>query len=182
MMKRRERHPAAAYRSLFTTELGVGGVVASGEGLLEVFLPFGEGRETIVAQIAARYPAATNESPLTKKAADLLARYFAGEPIVFGLPIDRQGFTPFQWTVYAAVMAIPAGETKSYSQVATEIGRPHGARGIGGAMARNPIPVVIPCHRVVGKSGKMTGYSAPGGVVSKEWLLAMEKRVAKKTK
>ncbi len=181
-MKRRERHPATAFRSLFTTDLGVGGVVASDEGLLEVFLPFGgEGRETIAAQIAARYPAAAGESPLTRAAADLLKRYFAGEPVDFDLPIDREGFTPFQWAVYRAVMAIPSGETKSYSRIAAEIGRPRGARGIGGAMARNPLPIIIPCHRVVGKSGGMTGYTAPGGVVSKAWLLEMEKRLAKKT-
>jgi methylated-DNA-[protein]-cysteine S-methyltransferase len=168
------------YRSLFATDLGVGGVVASDEGLVEVYLPFGgEDREAMAARIAARYPAAEKENPLTIEAAGLLARYFAGEPVDFDVPIDRQEFTPFQWAVYEAVRAIPAGEVRSYSQVAAEIGRPRGARGIGGAMARNPLPVIIPCHRVVGKSGRMTGYSAPGGIVSKQWLLSMEKKPRK---
>ena len=164
--------------SLFETGFGFGGVMASDEGLLEVFLPFdGENRTGRAAQISGRYPAAGEESPLTEQAADLLARYFAGVPVAFPLPVDRRGFTPFQWAVYRTVMAIPYGEVKSYSQVAGEIGRPLAARGIGGAMARNLLPIIIPCHRVVGKSGEMTGYSAPGGIASKQWLLEMEKRV-----
>lgn len=174
-MRRQDRQSAGTYYSLFVADIGTGGVVAGPDGLLEVFLPFaGETGDTLVAQIAARYPFATEESPLTRKAADLLAAYFAGVPVAFDLPIDRRGFTLFQWDVYRAVMTIPYGEMRSYSQVATEIGRPRAARGIGGAMARNPLPIIIPCHRVVGKSGGMTGYSAPGGIVSKLWLLKME--------
>ena len=176
-MKRKNNMTRGLYSSLFETDLGFGGVVAGDEGLLEVFLPFdGEDREELAAQIWGRHPAAREESPLTRQAADLLARYFAGEAVAFALPVDRHGFTPFQWEVYRTVMTIPYGEVKSYSRVAGEIGRPRAARGIGGAMARNPLPVIIPCHRVVGKSGEMTGYSAPGGVVSKLWLLEMEKR------
>jgi methylated-DNA-[protein]-cysteine S-methyltransferase len=174
-MRLKDRQSAGTYYSLFASDIGAGGVVAGPEGLLEVFLPFaGEMSEVLMAQIAARFPFAMEESPLTRKAADLLATYFAGVPVAFDLPIDRRGFTLFQWEVYRAVMAIPHGEVRSYSQVATEIGRPRAARGIGGAMARNPLPIVIPCHRVVGKSGGMTGYSAPGGIISKQWLLEME--------
>jgi O-6-methylguanine DNA methyltransferase len=77
-------------------------------------------------------------------------------------------------------MAIPYGEQRSYSQVAAEIGRPKAARGIGGAMAANSLPIIIPCHRVVGKSGSMTGYSAAGGIGSKIWLLNMEQLAVKK--
>lgn len=175
-MRRQDRYAVAVARSLFETGLGFGGVVAGDEGLIEVFLPFdGETGEGVAAQIAARYPSASEESPLTRQAALLLAGYFAGEPVTFDLPIDRRGFTPFQWEVYEAVMAIPCGEVRSYSRIAAEIGKPRAARGIGGAMARNPLPIIIPCHRVVGKSGEMTGYSAAGGVVTKRWLLNMEK-------
>ncbi len=163
------------YYSLYETGLGCGGVVASDEGLLEVFLPFaGSSREKMLAGIAERYPLALGESPLTKEAAARLTRYCAGENVVFTFPIDRTRFTPFQRSVYEAVTLIPYGAVKSYGEVAVEIGRPQGARGIGQAMARNPLPVVIPCHRVVGAAGAMTGYSAPGGVVSKKWLLRME--------
>lgn len=180
-MRRDERRAAGTYRSLFETGLGAGGVVAGDEGLLEVFLPFGgETREGVAARIEARYPAAAGESPVTREAADLLVRYFAGEPVSFELPVAGEGFTPFQWTVYEAVRAIPYGEVRNYSGIAAEIGRPRSARGIGRAMARNPLPIIIPCHRVVGKSGDMTGYSAPGGVVSKQWLLTMEETAAGK--
>lgn len=174
-MRRSDRDGAETYRSLFETGLGVGGVVASDEGLVEVFPPFGgEEKGAMLAQIAARYPSASQESPLTRRAAALLARYFAGEPVAFDLPIDWRGFTPFRRAVYQAVRAIPSGEVRSYSEVAAEVGQPRGARGIGGAMARNPLPIIIPCHRVVGKSGGLTGYSAPGGIGSKLWLLKME--------
>lgn len=177
-MKRKNSLSTGIYSSLYETRLGFGGVVAGEAGLIEVFLPFdGKSREERAAQISGSYPVASGESPLTKQAADLLARYFAGEPVVFALPVDRRGFTPFQWEVYRTVITIPYGEVRSYSGVAGEIGRPLAARGIGGAMARNPLPIVIPCHRVVGKSGKMTGYSASGGVVSKRWLLELERRV-----
>lgn len=178
-MRRLDRQAEGKYRSLFETDLGSGGVVASEEGLLEVFLPFGGADgEGMLAQIASRYPSAAEENPIARQAADILARYFAGEPVAFSLAIDLRGFTPFQWAVYRAVMAIPCGEVRSYSQIAAEIGRAGSARGIGGAMARNPLPIIIPCHRVVGKSGGMTGYSAPGGIGSKRWLLDMEKRLA----
>ena len=177
-MKRKNIAADKSYYSLFESELGFGGVVASAEGLLEVFLPFdGKNQRDMLGHISIHYAVPGEESPVTKRAADLLSRYFAGETADFALAIDRRGFTPFQWAVYRSVMAIPYGEVRSYSRVAEEIGSPRAARGIGGAMARNPLPIIIPCHRVVGKSGELTGYSAPGGVVSKLWLLEMERRV-----
>lgn len=142
---------------------------------MEVFLPSPVGTcETMVTRIASFYPASLGESPLTRKAASLLARYFAGEKVKFELPVDQQGLTSFQKTVYRVVAGIPYGEMKSYAEVARDIQRPRGARGIGSAMARNPLPIIIPCHRVVGSSGAMTGYSAPGGIETKKWLLMME--------
>ena len=163
------------YRSVFATEMGFCGVVASADGLLEVFTPFGEtSRKEMLLRIAARYPLAVEENQLTRQAADLLVRYFAGEAVTFDLAVDRQGFTPFQLAVYEVVARIPYGRVKTYAEVAGEANRPRAARGVGTAMARNPLPVIIPCHRVVGGSGDMTGYSAPGGVASKRLLLAME--------
>lgn len=174
-MTRNNHLEGDGYRSVFAAAIGWGGVVASGTGLLEVLLPFGgEGREEMLAHLAGLYPQATEESPLTREAAARLARYFAGEAAAFDFPIDRSGFTPFQQTVYAAVAGIPYGTLKSYAEVAREIGRPRAARGVGAAMARNPLPIIIPCHRVVGAAGTMTGYSAPGGIVSKQWLLRLE--------
>ncbi len=165
------------YRSVFETPLGFGGVVASDAGLLEVFLPFGgASRVDMAVDIARAYPAAVADSPVTRRAAQLLRRYFAGEPVVFDLPVDWSAFTPFQPAVYHAVISLPSGMTGSYGEIARQIGRPRAARGVGRAMARNPLPIIVPCHRVVGATGDLTGYSGAGGVLSKKWLLDMEQR------
>ena len=168
------------FRSLFETALGFGGVVAGEEGLIEVFLPFsGESEDVITSHIALLYPFAAGENRVTSVAAGLLGRYFAGEQVFFSLPISRSDFTPFQSAVYLAVESIPYGSVKSYGEIAKQIGRPGAARGVGTAMSRNPLPIIIPCHRVVGVSGSLTGYSAPGGIMSKQWLLLMEGASAK---
>jgi methylated-DNA-[protein]-cysteine S-methyltransferase len=165
-------------RSLFETALGAGGVVAGEAGLLEVFPPFGgENAVAMAARIAERYPDAVDESDITRRAASLLTRYFAGEPVVFDITIDFRDFTPFQEAIYRMVSTIPRGEVRSYSRVASDSGRPRAARGVGAAMARNPLPIIIPCHRVVGKSGELTGYSAVVGIDSKRWLLETERKV-----
>jgi methylated-DNA-[protein]-cysteine S-methyltransferase len=163
------------FMSLFETRLGSGAVIAGEEGVVEVFLPFsGESADALTKRIRLLYPVAVNESRVTREAAGLLQSYFAGERVSFDLPIDRGSFTPFQEEVYGALSRIPYGSVKSYGEIAAQIGRPKAARGVGSAMARNPLPVIIPCHRVVGSSGKLTGYSAEGGVSSKKWLLLME--------
>ncbi|MGA2151168.1 MAG: methylated-DNA--[protein]-cysteine S-methyltransferase [Geobacteraceae bacterium] len=174
-MKIKRNAAPARYCSLFGTDLGFGGVVAGEEGLIEVCLPFaGENEAGMAARIALLYPSVAGENQVTREAALLLKRYFAGERISFDLPVDRSGFTPFQSAVYEEVARIPYGMVRSYGEVAAQIGRNRAARGVGSAMARNPLPVIIPCHRVVGASGELTGYSAPGGVMSKQWLLRME--------
>jgi len=174
-MKGKKNVEAGTYRSLFATTLGYGGVVASEEGLLEVFLPFaGESEIEMERRIADFYPFTRAENSVTREAALLLRKYFTGERVCFDLPVDRGAFTPFQAVVYAAVAEIPYGVVRSYAEVAARIGRPRTARGVGSAMARNPLPILIPCHRVVGTSGALTGYSAPGGIMSKVWLLQME--------
>lgn len=174
-MKRRGIAGPEAFWSLFPATIGWGGVVASGEGLVEVFLPFdGAGEAERREEFRARHPAG-GENEVTREAADLLARYFAGEPVLFPLPLDLSGCTEFQRLVYGVVAAIPYGRTMTYRDVAMAIGRPQAARGVGAAMAANRLPIIIPCHRVVGRGGALTGYSAPGGVASKEWLLALER-------
>lgn len=178
-MSNKKLNNAKICRSLYETALGVGGVVAGEAGLMEVFPPFGgEDGAAMAARMADRYPDAIGESDATRRAASLLIRYFAGEPVVFDNTIDFRSFTIFQAAIYRMVMTIPRGEVRSYSRVAAETGRPRAARAVGWAMARNPLPIIIPCHRVVGKSGEMTGYSAAGGVDSKRLLLEMERRVS----
>jgi methylated-DNA-[protein]-cysteine S-methyltransferase len=101
-----------------------------------------------------------------------LGRYFAGEAVVFDEPLDPSIGTGFQRQVWAVTRAIPRGQTCSYGVIAREVGSPAAARAVGQAMARNPWPIVVPCHRVVGSDGRLTGFG--GGVEMKRQMLAME--------
>jgi methylated-DNA-[protein]-cysteine S-methyltransferase len=100
-----------------------------------------------------------------------LAEYFAGTRARFDLPLAPQG-TPFQRAVWSALTAIPFGETIPYAELARRVGRPGSARAVGHANARNPISIVVPCHRVIGSDGSLTGYA--GGEETKRRLLALE--------
>jgi len=102
-----------------------------------------------------------------------LRAYFAGELETFDLPLAPGG-TPFQQRVWNELCKIPYGETISYGQLAQHIGNPNASRAVGLANGSNPIPIVIPCHRVIGSNGKLTGYG--GGLPIKEKLLALERR------
>jgi methylated-DNA-[protein]-cysteine S-methyltransferase len=164
------------YCSLFNSSQGAGAVVATERGVFEVFLTFSMTKEQELKERIARcYPEAVYENDATKRAALLLADYFAGKNVIFDLPLDRRRITPFQSAVYYVVSEIPYGCVRSYKEIAEKMGRPKSARGVGNAMAANPFPIIVPCHRVVGSSGKLTGYSAPGGIESKKWLLEMER-------
>ena len=104
---------------------------------------------------------------------DQLHAYFAGDLETFDLPLAPEG-TPFQQSVWRNLCDIPYGETISYGELATRIGNPKASRAVGLANGSNPIPIVIPCHRVIGANGKLTGYG--GGLPIKEKLLALERR------
>jgi methylated-DNA-[protein]-cysteine S-methyltransferase len=106
-----------------------------------------------------------------RQAVDQLGRYFAGEPIEFTCPLDLHG-TPFQLKVWNALTRIPYGETRSYSEIAREIEHPDAVRAVGAANGANPIAIIVPCHRVIGSNGSLTGYG--GGLPTKAWLLALE--------
>jgi len=108
-----------------------------------------------------------------KQAIDQLRAYFAGELKEFDLPLDMQG-TEFQKRVWQELLNIPYGETRSYSFVATAIGAPKAVRAVGAANGANPIPIVVPCHRVIGAGGSLTGYG--GGLPLKRFLLDLEAR------
>lgn len=102
-----------------------------------------------------------------------LLEYFAGTRDAFSLPLDFSG-TPFQKKVWAALCRIPFGETRSYADIAKEVGSPKAVRAVGSANGKNPISIVAPCHRVIGKNGKLTGFA--GGLKVKGFLLGLEKR------
>jgi len=106
-----------------------------------------------------------------RAATEQLAAYFAGELTVFDLPLAPQG-TEFQQRVWRALRDIPYGETISYAELARRIGKPQAVRAVGGANGRNPISIIVPCHRVIGSDGALTGFG--GGIERKRWLLRHE--------
>ncbi len=117
------------------------------------------------------------DDTVAEEAVAQLADYFAGEGAAFDLPLAPRG-TAFQQRVWRALAAIPAGETRSYGAIAAALGSPGASRAVGAATGRNPISIIVGCHRLVGASGALTGYA--GGVDRKRWLLAHEASVVRR--
>jgi methylated-DNA-[protein]-cysteine S-methyltransferase len=111
--------------------------------------------------------------PILLKAERQLEEYFAGKRKTFSVPLEMRG-TPFQKHVWEALLGIPFGETRSYGQLAKQLGNARAMRAVGAANGRNPISIVVPCHRVIGSSGKLTGFA--GGLETKAQLLSLEDR------
>jgi methylated-DNA-[protein]-cysteine S-methyltransferase len=110
--------------------------------------------------------------PVLDAAARQLLEYFAGSRTQFDLPLDLQGGTPFQQSVWQALLAIPSGATASYGAVSGRVGNPAAVRAVGAAVGRNPLSIIVPCHRVLGSDGSLTGYA--GGLERKSALLRLE--------
>jgi len=110
--------------------------------------------------------------PVLLDAMAQLRDYFAGRRTRFELPLDLQGGTAFQQSVWHALLAIPAGGTTSYGDISQQVGRPAAVRAVGAAVGRNPVSIVVPCHRVLGRDGSLTGYA--GGLERKSALLELE--------
>jgi methylated-DNA-[protein]-cysteine S-methyltransferase len=127
-------------------------------------------------RIQIREYAKDNNHPVLLKVEEQLKEYFAGKRTKFALKLDFVG-TDFQKSVWAALLTIPFGETRSYADIAKQIGNPKAVRAVGAANGKNPISIIAPCHRVIGASGKLTGFA--GGLVNKQCLLDLE---AKKSK
>jgi len=141
-------------------------LVADGAGLRKIFFENGRDR----AQLDSSW---TEDARFFNDTISQLHSYFAGGLKEFDLPLAPEG-TPFQLKVWKRLCEIPYGETMSYGELARRIGNPNASRAVGLANGANPIPIVIPCHRVIGSNGKLTGYG--GGLPIKEKLLALERR------
>lgn len=159
--------------TLVNTAAGWVGIAWSGDGLVAVSLP-----EPDEAMALRRLPEAAEPAPQPPPGldiatlADKLRRYFEGEDVRFEEPLDPGLGTAFQREVWALTRAIPRGETRTYGQLARLAGHAGSARAVGQAMARNPWPVIVPCHRVVGHDGRLTGFG--GGLALKQHMLEME--------
>ena len=147
------------------TPIGPLTLVASDAGLRAVLF---DGR--------AAPPRADSDGPVLDAAALQLREWFAGARTTFDLPLDLDGATPFQRRAWLALAAIPYGTTRSYGEQARRLGAPRAARAVGAANGRNPLPIVLPCHRLVGADGALTGFG--GGLDVKRALLAHEAATA----
>jgi len=148
-------------------------VTECAEGVLLRFTASPAGLRSIDLRVDARAPLGEPASGnrLIAAAEEQMRAYFAGRLRQFDLPLDPQG-TEFQLRVWRELETIPFGEIRSYSQVAVAIGKPKAVRAVGAANGANPLPIVIPCHRVIGSSGKLVGYG--GGLQLKQRLLELE--------
>ncbi len=156
------------------TPVGWLGIVSDGEVLLELLLR--EDRKEVEDAIGAQYPGARRqESPLLLQARKQVDEFFAGRRWHFDLPLDYSRLSPFSSEVLQALARVPFGQTLSYGELAKLVNRPQAARAVGRAMAANPFVLLVPCHRVIGRGGGLTGYSGGSGIASKQWLLDFEK-------
>ena len=165
---------------IFPTLLGECLIVASEKGIKRLVLP-GWSRKRMIDYVLDFYPQAERASEpapdYVQKAINYVVEYFEGKkPKAKDLRLDLSELSPFKKRVYEKISEIPWGETRTYLWVADELGNPRAVRAVAQALARNPLPLFIPCHRVVGKDGSLKGFSAPGGVKLKKYLLQMEKR------
>jgi methylated-DNA-[protein]-cysteine S-methyltransferase len=146
--------------------VGVLTLIGSGKGLAAVLWEDDDPRRVRVNAVDR-----DDSLPMLVEAERQLNEYFAGQRKTFSVPLDFYG-TEFQKNVWQALLAIPFGETRSYGQLARQLGNPRATRAVGAANGRNPISVIAPCHRVIGASGKLTGFA--GGLRVKQFLLDLE--------
>ncbi|MGB2800503.1 MAG: methylated-DNA--[protein]-cysteine S-methyltransferase [Dehalococcoidia bacterium] len=157
--------------TLFETELGWMGVAASVAGLRRIMLPR-PSQEVVFQLIREDFPKATRDHSFFSDLPQRLKRYLEGEPVSFDDELDLAPATPFRRAVWEATRSIPYGEIRSYSWVAHHIGKPRALRAVGQALGHNPVPIVVPCHRVVNKNGNLGGFG--GGLDMKKRLLEIE--------
>lgn len=150
----------------YVTNLGPGAVAVTERGVCRVWLPGDDLSD--IDRTASGVP------ELAKKAAKQLEQYFQGCLQQFDLPVDISLLTPFRQQVLQLTRLIPYGSYTTYGELAKKAGSPKAARAVGGALGANPIPIIIPCHRVLASTGALTGFSGAGGILMKENLLTLE--------
>jgi O-6-methylguanine DNA methyltransferase len=149
-------------------------VIATNDGICWAGTPgaaAGEGFTWVRRHLQVEHFAEGEKNAHLEQAMDELRRYLAGERVQFSCPLDLHG-TAFQIAVWEELFRIPYGQTRSYAEIAKAIGRPKAIRAVGAANGANPVAIIVPCHRVIGSNGALTGYG--GGIPTKQWLLSLE--------
>ncbi len=158
---------------VFQTKLGWMGLVGNERGMERIYLPE-PSREDLVERITREFPHGQEGDHELAAAKKEILEYFDGYRKKFEMPLDFSCATPFQQKVYETMLAIPFGRVQTYRWLAEKIGNPKGLRAVGSANGKNRWPLVVPCHRIVGSDGRLTGFSAPGGLELKAELLRLE--------
>lgn len=172
-MKQKPNANQILYYVIFKTIAGWVGALASSKGCLAITFP--ERTEKLAKQ--ALGDSISPASYLPEHFKDLiqeLQAFYRGENPVFSTDVDVSGATAFEQAVWQATKSIPYGQTRSYSWVASRIGKPQAARAVGQALGRNPLPILVPCHRVLAKNGGLVGFG--GGLEMKKYLLRLESK------
>ncbi len=162
--------------TLFETPIGTGGIAWNARGVSGVQLPEADAAR-VRARLRRRVPQAIESPPSAEiqHAVEAMTALLRGEASdLSSVRLDLEGVPAFDRSVYAVARTIPAGETVSYGQIASRLGDARLAREVGQALARNPFPMIVPCHRVISAGGKLGGFSARGGVATKQRLLEIE--------
>ncbi len=141
-------------------------------GLVEIT---GTASAVLAVDFVDRPAGAYSGGPYVERVAAQLREYFSGTRREFELELQLAG-TPFQMKVWSALLAVPYGCTATYKEIAAAVGNPRAGRAVGGANRRNPAVLIVPCHRIIGSDGSMTGYGGKNGIWRKEWLLKHEKK------
>lgn len=157
---------------LVPTRWGTFGLVARNQRLIATFLPCG--KRDMLHDIRARFPGAIRRAGLLPRFQREVGDYFAGKVVTFTVHIDASDLPPFHRAVLDACRTIRFGKTATYADLARAAGNPNAARAVGGAMARNPLPLVVPCHRVLRSDGSLGGFSSPRGMGAKLRMLRLE--------
>lgn len=162
--------------ALFATTLGTAAIAWTDYGVASIQLPESDPAR-LRARLRRRLPGAVESEPTAAicQAIERICALLGGKQVdLSSVELDMRDVPAFERQVYELARTIPAGQTASYGQLATRLGDVHLARDVGQALSRNPFPIVVPCHRVVAANGKLGGFSAPGGVSTKQRLLTIE--------
>jgi methylated-DNA-[protein]-cysteine S-methyltransferase len=165
--RRKVKMMSLAYK-VIESPIGKLKLVASDKGLVAILWENDSPRRVRLSELVA-----DEQHPVIVETERQLGEYFAGRRKAFSVALEMRG-TRFQKDVWEALLAIPFGETRSYGQLAKQLGNPRATRAVGAANGRNPISIIVPCHRVIGLSGKLTGFA--GGLETKANLLSLEER------
>jgi methylated-DNA-[protein]-cysteine S-methyltransferase len=171
------KEPQPVYYTIFKTEWGYFGLAATKDGLVRTLLPQ-PNPEKVKSNLLKNFPAARYKRRLFNAFQQQIIAYFRGASLNFStdVPLVLDRFGPFTKRVLLACRKIPFGQKISYLELAKKIRCPAGSRAVAGALARNPLPLIIPCHRVICSNGKIGGFSTPGGVTLKKRILQLEQK------